>query len=143
MTEDLVVNETLTITSDELSFQFVRSSGPGGQHVNRSATQVQLSWDVARSPSLTEDQRTLIMSRLRSFIDQDGVLHLSDQSTRSQFRNRAAVVGRLRELLASSQRVAPERIATRPSRAAIRRRLDAKRRRGLVKRQRRPPSECG
>ena len=104
------MNETLTITSDELSFQFVRSSGPGGQHVNRSATQVQLSWDVARSPSLTEDQRTLIMSRLRSFIDQDGVLHLSDQSTRSQFRNRAAVVGRLRELLASSQRVAPERM---------------------------------
>ncbi len=137
----IVVNDTLTVPMEELQFHFVRSSGPGGQHVNRSATQVELTWDVAQSPSLSAQQRALIMSRLRPLIDNDGALHLSDQSTRSQYQNRLAVVARLRELLVSSQRVAPERIATRPGRAAKRRRVDAKRRRGLVKRLRRAPVE--
>ena len=115
----------------------MRSSGPGGQHVNRSATQVELLWDAAHSPSLTAEQRELVLARLRHFIDKEGVLHLAAQSTRSQWQNRAAVVERFCELLAKSQRVAPTRIATRPSRAAKRRRLDSKRRRGLLKRQRR------
>jgi len=137
----IVVNDDLTVPLEELQFHFVRSSGPGGQQVNRSATQVELTWDVACSPSLSSEQRARVMTRLRHLIDGDGVLHLSDQSTRSQYQNRMAVLARLRELLISSQSVAPQRIATRPGRAARRRRVDAKRRHGLVKRLRRAPAE--
>jgi len=140
--EPIIVNEALTIPAEELVFRFVRSSGPGGQHVNRSATQVELFWDVAHSPSLNDEQRALVLARLRPLIDKEGILHLAAQSTRSQWQNRAAVVARFRDLIAKSQRVTPVRIATRPSRSAMRRRLDAKRRHGLLKRQRhRVPSE--
>jgi len=135
--EPVVISDTLVIPADELHLHFVRSSGPGGQHVNRSATQVELLWDVAGSPSLSDEQRALILARLRHYIDQDGILHLTAQSTRSQWQNRTEVLMRFRELLARSQRLAPQRLATRPSHAAKRRRLEAKRRRGLIKRQRR------
>jgi ribosome-associated protein len=141
--EPILINDALAIAADELQFRFVRSSGPGGQNVNTSSTQVELLWDAAHSPSVTEEQRSLILARLRPLIDKDGILHLASQSTRSQWQNREDVVERFRELLARSQRVAPVRIATRPSRASKRRRLDTKRRRGLLKRQRRssPPEE--
>ena len=137
----IVISPELEIPASELEFRFVRSSGPGGQHVNRSATQVELTWDVAQSPSLNAEQRRLVMERLRHLIDQDGILHLASQSTRSQWQNRTAVVERFRELVAHSQRVAPQRIATRPSRTAKRRRVETKRKRGLLKRLRRPPIE--
>ncbi|NLG27323.1 MAG: aminoacyl-tRNA hydrolase [Chloroflexi bacterium] len=137
----IVISPELEIPASELEFRFVRSSGPGGQHVNRSATQVELTWDVAQSPSLNAEQRRLVMERLRHLIDQDGILHLASQSTRSQWQNRAAVVERFRELVAHSQRVAPQCIATRPSRTAKRCRVETKRKRGLLKRLRRPPIE--
>ena len=135
--EPIIINDALVIPADELQFHFVRSSGPGGQHVNRSATQVELLWDAAGSPSLNDEQRALVLARLRHLIDKDGILHLAAQSTRSQWQNRATVVARFRELLAKSQRVEPVRIATRPSRTSKRRRLETKRQHGLLKRQRR------
>ena len=78
--EPIIVNEALTIPAEELVFRFVRSSGPGGQHVNRSATQVELFWDVAHSPSLNDEQRALVLARLRPLIDKEGILHLTAQS---------------------------------------------------------------
>jgi ribosome-associated protein len=85
MDENMVhITDTVSIPMSELSFRFARSSGPGGQHVNRSATQVELLFDVAGSPSLNETQRQRVLQKLRSRIDQEGILHLVSQETRSQ-----------------------------------------------------------
>jgi ribosome-associated protein len=134
----LRITNTLTIPLSELRFRFARSSGPGGQHVNRSATRVELLFDVAGSPSLTEAQRERALKALASYIDSDGVLHLVSQTFRSQLRNREEVVERFRTLMHKAMRVPKRRRPTRPSRAAQERRLANKRRRSEVKRQRGP-----
>ncbi|MDH7490033.1 MAG: alternative ribosome rescue aminoacyl-tRNA hydrolase ArfB [Anaerolineae bacterium] len=128
--------ENYVVPMDELTFRFSRSSGPGGQHVNRSATQVELLFDVARSPSLTDEQRALVMRRLRGYIDGDGVLHLVSSGTRSQLRNREEVVRRFAQIMERALRVPKPRRATRPSAAARERRLAEKRRRAEIKRLR-------
>jgi ribosome-associated protein len=141
---DLQITETVAIPPTELHFQFSRSSGPGGQHVNRTASQVELSFDVLGSPSLNEAQRTRVLSKLKSYIDTRGVLHLTSQTTRSQHRNRAEVVERFTLLLQRALHVPKRRIPTRPSAAAEARRLAEKQRTRVVKQQRRrpvPPAE--
>ncbi len=130
------INSEVGIPLDELKFDFVRSSGPGGQHVNRSATQVELRFDVANSPSLTEEQRHRVLMNLRTRIDAAGVLHISAQSTRSQYRNRAEAVTRFQELMQRALRVPRRRKPTRPTVAARERRLEQKRRRSDQKRSR-------
>ncbi len=80
------ITDTVSIPMSELHFRFARSSGPGGQHVNRSATQVELLFDVAGSPSLDETQQQRVLTKLKSRIDKEGVLHLVSQKTRSQLR---------------------------------------------------------
>lgn len=132
----LRITNTLTIPLSELRFRFTRSSGPGGQHVNRSATRVELLFDVAGSSSLTEAQRERAMKALASYIDSDGVLHLVSQTFRSQLRNREEVVERFRTLMHKAMRVPKRRRPTRPSRVAQERRLARKRRRSEIKRQR-------
>jgi len=132
------ITDTVSIPMSELHFRFARSSGPGGQHVNRSATQVELLFDVANSPSLDEVQRQRVLSTLKSHLDQEGVLHLVSQETRSQLRNREEVVKRFQELMRDALRVPKKRRPTRPSRGARERRLEEKRRRSKAKRDRRP-----
>jgi ribosome-associated protein len=122
----------------ELHYRFVRSSGPGGQHVNTSATQVELTFDVAHSPSLSEAHRQRILSKLKNLIDAEGVLHLSAQSERSQLRNREAVTERLRALLAAALHVPRKRRPTKPSAASQERRIESKKRRGQAKQLRKP-----
>jgi ribosome-associated protein len=134
----LRITNTLTIPLAELCFRFARSSGPGGQHANSSATRVELLFDVASSPSLTEAQRERALKALASYIDGNGVLHLSSQTFRSQFRNREEVVKRFRKLMRKAIKVPKRRRPTRPSRAAQERRLASKRRRSEIKRQRGP-----
>jgi len=136
----LFVNEELSIPLAELGFQFSRSSGPGGQRVNRTATRVELRFDVRNSPSLSPTQRLVILDRLRGYIDREGVLHLVSQSTRSQWRNRQDAIARFARLIGESLRTPPRRIGTRPSRSATERRLRRKRARSLTKRLRRPPA---
>ena len=133
----LRISERLSIPLAELKFRFARASGPGGQKVNRTASQVELLFDVAHSPSLTPRQRVLILRRLRGYIDGRKVLHLVSQATRSQWRNREEVIARFRMLLDQSTRVPRRRIPSRPTRAAKETRLERKRRRSLMKRQRR------
>lgn len=136
----LRISDDLAIPATELRFRFTRSSGPGGQNVNRTATRVELLFDVRHSPSLNDEQRLLITSRLRGYIDSEGVLHLVSQVTASQRRNRDDVTERFRHLLAQSSRPMRKRLATRPSLTARERRLRRKRRRSLTKRQRRAVS---
>jgi ribosome-associated protein len=124
MSERLVVTPECSIDLDEVEVRFSPSGGPGGQHANRSNTRVELRFDVAGSPSLDEGQRRRIRSRLG-----DEVRVVADDE-RSQLRNRAIAVDRLRIRLADALKVQRRRRPTRPSAAAKTRRLDAKRRRG-------------
>ena len=136
---DLRITETVAIPLAELHFQFSRSGGPGGQHVNRTASQVELTFDVLNSPSLNEAQRARVLSKLQSYIDTRGVLHLTSQTTRSQHHNRAEVVERFALLLQRALHVPKRRVPTRPSAAAEARRLAEKQRTSVIKRQRRRP----
>lgn len=134
MAEDFVqINDQVAIPFSELSFRTARSSGPGGQHVQRTESKVELLFDLAGSPSLTEEERRLALSRLGGRLDQQGVLHLVSQAGRSQFDNRADVIERFRRLLAAALRPTKARRATRPSATARRQRLEAKRRRSQAK----------
>ncbi len=135
------INSELRLPRAELQYRFVRSSGPGGQHVNTSSTQVELLFDVARSPSLTEVQRQRILSKLKNLIDQDGVLHLTAQSERSQLRNREIVTARFQAVLASALRQPKKRRPTQPTAASKEKRLQSKKRRGAAKRLRKVISD--
>jgi len=133
----LVINETVRIPLAELHYQFVRSSGPGGQHVNRSATQVELTFNLAGSPSLSDEQKARAHATLKSYVDKDGVVHLASQTFRSQLRNREEVTARFVKLMRRALRVPKKRRPTRPTAASQERRLESKRRRSAVKRERR------
>ncbi len=135
--KDLRITDTVTIPLSELRFRFARSGGPGGQHANRSATQVELLFDVAHSPSLTAAQRERVLARLGSRVDGDGVLHLVSETHRSQRRNREEVVERFVDLMRQGLQVPKRRRPTRVPRAVREARLVAKRRRSAIKRRRR------
>jgi len=126
----------LTIPADELIERFSRSSGPGGQSVNTTDSRVELHWDVAASAALSESQRTRLLARLSSRLN-NGVLTVTASEHRAQLRNRVAARERLAALVAAA--LTPQRVRrpTRPSHAARQRRLDAKRRRGALKTSRR------
>jgi ribosome-associated protein len=135
----LDVSPDLRVPLAELEFRASRSGGPGGQHVNTSSTRVEVTWDVAGSPALSEEQRQRLLARLASRLDGTGRLRLVSSSTRSQLRNREDVTERLREVVAQALVVPKTRKRTRPPRAAKAARLESKRRRSATKRDRRPP----
>jgi ribosome-associated protein len=127
----LRVTGTCAIPLDELDWRFSGSGGPGGQHANTSNTRVEVRFDVAGSPSLSPAQRARLLERVGP------VVRVVAADTRSQARNRELALARLRERLADALRTPRARRATAPSAAGRRRRLEAKRRRGDLKRQRR------
>jgi ribosome-associated protein len=133
------VTSVVTIPESEVSFRFSRSGGPGGQHANTSDTKVELRFDVAGSVALTAAQRGRAMDRLSSRLTDAGELVLTSNEHRSQTRNREAVLARFAAILAEALRVPRERRASGPTRAARRRRLEAKRRQSGKKALRRPP----
>lgn len=122
----ITINDRLAIPESELNYRFSRSSGPGGQHVQKSDTRVELLFDVARSPSLSDEQRGRILERLATQIDGEGVLRVVSSATRSQLENREEAVQRFRALLAAALRVRKRRKATQPSAAAREARLTEK-----------------
>ena len=101
---------------------------------------MELLFDVAHSPSLTDDQRERVLARLGGYVDKEGMLHLTAQSERSQLRNREEVVERFGRMMRGALRVRKRRKPTRPGRKAIERRLEEKRRRSERKKRRRPIS---
>ena len=133
----IIINEGLAIPRSELAFRFSTSSGPGGQHVNKSETQVALVFDVAASPSLGEANRARVLERLAHRLDKNGVLQMSVQESRSQHQNRELAVERFRALLAEALKEPKERRKSRPSRAAQEKRLAWKRHRSQLKKERR------
>lgn len=138
----LRVNERVRIPLSDLAFSAVRSAGPGGQHVNKTETAIELAFDVAGSPYLTDEDKSRIRRRLTGYVDSAGVLHLTAQSERSQSRNRVAVIARFVQLLRAGLVIPKTRTPTKPSRGAVARRLDQKRRAGAVKRLRRPADDA-
>jgi ribosome-associated protein len=137
----VVVTPRVAIPLAELRFQASRAGGPGGQHVNTSSTRVELWWDAARSPSLSPEERALVLRRLATRLTGDGLLRIVSGATRSQAQNRAATIERFRTLLAAALVPPKPRKATRPGRAARERRLAEKRRRSERKRERRRTEE--
>jgi ribosome-associated protein len=135
MEDELVVNEELTIPIAEVELRASRSSGPGGQHANVTASRIEAVFDVATSPTLSGEQRRLLQDRLG-----DRVTAVA-QDARSQARNRELALERLREKLAAALVRPKHRRPTRPGRAARERRLEQKRRTSERKRQRRRPAE--
>lgn len=134
------ITPRLSIPRDELTFTASRSSGPGGQHVNKTSSRITLRFDLEASPSLDEAQKAKLRARLSTRLTKDGILMVHAQKHRSQSRNRERAIERFAELVAEALTDAPPRRPTRKSRGVERRRLENKRRRGQVKALRRPPS---
>lgn len=132
---------SFVVPEGELSWRFSRASGPGGQGVNTTDSRVELSFDVARSPSVPERLRERALARLANKLV-DGVLTVVASEHRSQLRNRDAARGRLANLLAEAVRPdPPKRRPSKPSRNARKRRMDEKTHRGQIKRLRGRPEE--
>jgi ribosome-associated protein len=132
----LRIDDQLAIPLAEVTVRASRSSGPGGQHANVTASRVEASFDVLASPSLTEPQRELLLARVGPR------LVAIAQDARSQSRNRELALARLSERLARSLAVPKRRRPTRPTAASRERRLTAKRRATQRKRERRPPEDA-
>jgi ribosome-associated protein len=130
------INTRYSVPTAELEFKASRSGGPGGQHANTSATRIQLFWNVREAQSLSDRRRQLILSRLSSRIDGDGVLQVACDTHRSQHQNRQEATERFAELVAEALRPNKKRKRTRPTRASKERRLKNKKHRGKVKKLR-------
>ena len=137
MSESIPIRPGVAIPLAELAFRFTRSGGPGGQHVNKASTQAELTFDLARSPSLTDEQKQRIAAALPSYVSREGILRVTCQSSRSQAQNREEAVERFAALLGGALYVPKKRRPTRPSRASKERRLVAKKQRSEIKTQRR------
>jgi ribosome-associated protein len=131
------INAALSIDEREIEESFVRASGPGGQNVNKVSSAVQLRFDARRSSSLPEDVRARLMRLAGSRLTRDGVLIINAQSHRTQARNRAEAIDRLVELIRRAAIAPRPRRATKPTKAARERRIEAKKRRGGLKESRR------
>jgi ribosome-associated protein len=135
----LIINDQLSIPRAELEFRFTPSGGPGGQHANRSATRVELRFDVENSPSLNDAQRRRVKSRLRRYLDKGGVLRLVSQGSRSQARNRQEAIERFQSLMAEALKRRKRRRRSQVPRRERERRLANKRHRSEKKKLRKPP----
>ena len=133
------ITEHLSIPTSEISYATSRSGGPGGQHVNKVSSRVTLLFHVAASPSLSEAQKRLILSRLATRVNQAGVLRVVSQQHRSQATNREVALTRFVTLLRQALKRTPRRAKTAIPAAVKRRRLDDKRHRGQMKQQRTKP----
>jgi ribosome-associated protein len=132
----LTVTRTITIPETELVERFMRADGPGGQHVNRTESAVELRFDVQGSPSLPEEVRARMLARRDRRLTDDGVLVIQARRFRDQGRNRDDARERLTDLIREATVAPKKRVATKPTRASKERRLAGKQQRGQVKRAR-------
>ncbi len=126
MEQSLRITSHRTIAVSEIQFRFSRSGGAGGQNVNKVSTRVELVFDVVHSPSLSERQKALITSRLKSRISSDGCLTISSQESRSQWRNREIAIQKFVALISQAIKQTAPRIATKTTKSSRERRLKGK-----------------
>ena len=131
--ESIRVTRSVSIPLSEIAFRYSRSSGPGGQHAQKSETRVEALFDVDESSALTDRQKQRVLRKAGP------ILRAIAQDERSQARNRELAVERIADALRAALKVERRRVATKPSKAAVERRLEQKRRRSQTKRLRRPP----
>lgn len=129
----LKIDDKITIKSWELSEQFIRASGPGGQNVNKTSSAVELRFEAERSPSLSEPVKKRLKKIAGAKWTKEGAIVLKCDETRHQVRNREIVLKRLKEMIKKSLVTAKKRLATRPTLASNRRRLTAKKNRADLK----------
>jgi ribosome-associated protein len=135
--ESIQVTSRLAIPLEEVDLRYSRSSGPGGQHAQKTETRVEAVFDVAASDTLSETQKTRLFERVGP------VVRAVAQDERSQSRNRELALDRLAAAIRAGLRVQRKRRPTKPTAAARERRLDEKKRRGTTKKLRRPPKDTG
>jgi ribosome-associated protein len=133
--ESIRVTRSVSIPLSEIAFRYSRSSGPGGQHAQKSETRVEALFDVEAASSLTDRQKHRVVRKAGP------VLRAIAQDERSQARNRELAVERIADALREALRVERRRVPTKPSKAAVERRLEQKRRRSQAKRLRQPPRD--
>lgn len=132
----LIVTANITIPDAELIERFMRADGPGGQHVNRTESAVELRFDVASSPSLPDEVRERLLARRDRRMTDAGVMVIQARRFRDQARNRDDARDRLVDVIREATVVAKKRVATKPTRASKERRLVGKTQRGQTKRGR-------
>ena len=133
----LAVNESVSIPRTELDVRVSRSSGAGGQHVNKTSSRVEIFWNIVGSRAVSEEQRARLMERLASRLTTEGSIRVVASDMRSQSRNRELAEERLAEMVRRALIVPRKRKATKPTRAAKEARLDSKKRHSTKKRDRR------
>jgi ribosome-associated protein len=131
--DDLEIDESLVIPAGELTFEASRSSGPGGQHVNKSSTKITVAFDIDASAALSDTQKDRLRSKLASRLSGEAVLRVSSQRTRSQLSNREDALTKLATLVRKALEQDKPRKRTRPSRVSREKRLEEKKRRSEVK----------
>ncbi|MDH3548660.1 MAG: alternative ribosome rescue aminoacyl-tRNA hydrolase ArfB [Gammaproteobacteria bacterium] len=134
--DELKITENLSIPMSEIVTKAVRAQGAGGQNVNKVATAIHLRFDIANSTSLPDRVRSKLLASGDQRITSDGVLIIKSQESRSQDRNRLAALDRLAELVRSAMQKRKPRVPTKPSKRTKAKRLDAKSRRGELKKTR-------
>jgi ribosome-associated protein len=135
--DDIRVNGDLSIPRSEIETKATRSSGAGGQHVNKTASRIEITWNISTSRSLTDDQRARLLAKLASRLSEEGAIRIVASDTRSQLRNREHAEKRLADLISRSLTVKKRRKPTRRPRAANEARLTEKKKHSEKKRDRR------
>ena len=136
---DLEINARITIPRWELTFTASRSTGPGGQHVNKTSSRITLHWSLETSSAFSGYQKDRIRRKLRGRLTQDGILQIHVEDTRSQHRNKEVALERLKEMLVDALIIPKRRKPTRPTKASKKRRVDTKKARGSLKKLRKKP----
>lgn len=131
------------VISEELQFRAVRSSGPGGQHVNKTSSKVELRFDLMASEGLSEEEKERLLSKSELRLTSKGILVLQSGESRSQHRNKKIVMQRLQELLTEYLVVPKARKPSKPSKKTIEKRLDQKKQHSQKKANRKPPKLPG
>ncbi|MCX6142217.1 MAG: alternative ribosome rescue aminoacyl-tRNA hydrolase ArfB [Ignavibacteriales bacterium] len=132
----LEITASVRVPVPELHFRTSRSSGPGGQNVNKLETRVELLFDVLRSPSLNREQRDRVLHHLASRVDGEGVLHISSQRSRSQWENKQVTIEKLVSLLRDALKVRKKRMKTAPTRSSNETRVQRKKKHSQKKKLR-------